>query len=288
VNNKNEILNELKALAPGLANIAKQNCFTIPENYFSQGMPKASAVSNILDDKATFEKRETDLMYLDLMSEILADNFSHLKEVQVFKTPNDYFGNLTEDVIAFKNSILEAETIGEPQTLDKAFQANKYIVPENYFNNLSNNIISQIEQEEALVEFLNKTTFTVPENYFTNLPQNILNKIKTPAKRARVINLKTVRNVLAMAATLALLVGGAWFFNSGKTNNVLNFDEQIAQLSTNDIEAYIASNTYEFENELLAEDLIEEDSNDLFWQMDLDANELDYYLQNIDEYNLNI
>jgi len=286
VNSKNEILNEIKTLAPTLVGITKQNCFAIPENYFSQGMPKASAVSNILDGEASTEKKESDLMYLDLMSEILADNFSHLKEVQVFKTPNDYFGNLTEDVVTFKNSLLAAETLGEPETLDKEFQANKYIVPENYFNNLSNNIISQIKQEEALGKFLNKTTFIVPENYFENLPQNILDKIKTPVKKGRVITLKTVRNVLAVAATLTLFIAGAWFLNTDK--NSLNIDEQIAQLSTNDIEAYIASNTYEFENGLLAEYLMEEDSNDLFWHMDLNTDELDYYLQNVDEYNLNI
>lgn len=286
MNSKNEILNEIKTLAPTLVGITKQNCFAIPENYFSQGMPKASAVSNILDGEASTEKKESDLMYLDLMSEILADNFSHLKEVQVFKTPNDYFGNLTEDVVTFKNSLLAAETLGEPETLDKEFQANKYIVPENYFNNLSNNIISQIKQEEALGKFLNKTTFIVPENYFENLPQNILDKIKTPVKKGRVITLKTVRNVLAVAATLTLFIAGAWFLNTDK--NSLNIDEQIAQLSTNDIEAYIASNTYEFENGLLAEYLMEEDSNDLFWHMDLNTDELDYYLQNVDEYNLNI
>jgi len=291
VNNKKEILNELKSLAPTLASLGKQNCFKIPKGYFSQEIPKVSAVSNIMDGAS--KKAQTDFGYMDLMSEILVDNFAHLKDVPVFKVPNNYFENLTEDVIAYKNSILAIDAVEGSVTLDEAFQVNNYAVPQNYFDNLSQNILdkvksdSQSELNGELVSLLNEPVYTVPQNYFDNLSQSILNKIKSPAKSGKIISLQKARNVLAIAATLALFVAGAWFLNADRTGG-LNINEQIAQLSANDIEAYIATNAYEFENELLTEDLIDEGNNDLFWQMDLDADELDYYLQNINEYNLNI
>lgn len=292
MNNKNEILNELKTLAPTLAGLTKQNCYTIPNGYFLENMPKVSTVSNILDIETSQAKGN--LIYLDLMSEILADNFADIAKIEVFKVPNNYFEDLTEDVIAYKNSILAIENLESSVTLDEAFQINKYAVPQNYFDNLSQNILNKINLEskaevsKELAAHLNETVFTVPQNYFNNLSQNIFKKINTPAKSAKIISLQKVRNVLAIAATLALFVAGAWLLNSTGSNKVLSFDEQIHQLSANDIEAYITSNAYEFENELLTEDLIEEDSDDLFWQIDLNAGELDYYLQNINEYNLNI
>lgn len=291
MNNKEEILNELKSLAPTLAGLAKQNCFKIPNGYFSQEIPKVSAVSNIIDGET--QKAKSDFGYMDLMSEILVDNFVHLKDVPVFKVPNNYFQNLTEDVVAYKNSVLAIDAVEGSVTLDEAFQVNNYAVPQNYFDNLSQNILDKLKTESQselngeLVSLLNESVYTIPQNYFDNLYQNILNKIKSPAKISKIISLQKVRNVLAIAATLALFVAGAWFLNTDRADG-LNINEQIAQLSVNDIEAYITTNAYEFENELLTEDLIDEDNNDLFWQMELDAEELDYYLQNVDEYNLNI
>jgi len=292
VNNKNEILNELKNLAPTLAGVSKQNCFNVPAGYFSQNMPKVSTVSNILDIEANQHK--TDLMYLDLMSEILADNFADIANVKTFKVPGNYFEELTEDIVAFKNSMLAINNIEGSITLDTAFQTNKYAVPENYFETLHENISNKAKSENDaeldvdLVRQLNKKVFAIPGNYFETLHENISNKVSTPGKSGRIISLPVVRNVLAIAAILALFTMGAWFFSSDKAGNAPSINEQIAQLSATDIEAYITSNAHEFENELLVEDLIEEDSNDLFWQMELDMNELDYYLQNIEEYNLNI
>lgn len=293
MNNKNDILNELKTLAPTLAGVEKINCFKIPGNYFSHKMPKVSAVSNILDEQVAHTSK--DFVYLDLMSEILADSFSHLKEAKVFKVPNDYFENLTEDVVDYKNAALAIDDIENSIAFDETFQVNNYAVPQNYFNNLSQNILNKINDErnahlsDELVSQLNDTAFSLPENYFEHLSQSILNKIKQPEKSTKIISLQKIRNVLAIAATLAVFIAGAWFLNSGETASTLSVNDQIMQLSVNDIEAYIASNAYEFENELLAEDLNDEDSdNDLFWQMDLDADELYYYLQNINEYNLNI
>jgi len=295
VNNKNEILNELKTLAPSLAGIAKQNCFTIPKNYFLQGMPKVSAVADILEEQAT--KIQNDFMYLDLMSEILADNFADIANVEVFKVPKNYFETLTENVVAYKKAKLAIEpNVEGAVALDASFQTNKYAVPENYFDELSQNILAKVivadvsAFEKAVETQLNETVFTLPNNYFDKLPQSILNKIKTPEKSAKIIFLQKVRNVLAIAATLALFVAGAWFLNLDKTDatNTQSINQQIAQLSTEEVKAYIASNAYLFESEILAEDLMEEDNKNLFWQMDLNADELDYYLQNIEEYNLNI
>lgn len=292
MNNKNEILNELRALAPTLASISKQNCFSIPENYFLQGMPRISTVSDILKEKANHSKN--DLMYLDLMSEILADNFANIARVKTFKVPNNYFTNLTEDVVNFKNSVLAIEDVEGSTTLDEAFQVNRYTVPQNYFSSLPETILNKLKSEsvsevdEALSQHLDKKVFATPKNYFENLPQNILQKVNTTEKSAKIISLKTLRNVLAIAATLALFVAGTWFLNADKTGNSLSIDEQISKISAADVKNYIASNAYQFEDELLSGDLLDAEKSNEIWQIDLNVDDLEYYLNDINEYNLNI
>ncbi len=50
-----------------------------------------------------------------------------------------------------------------------------FTVPENYFNELSGNIISRINIEQALNQ---PTGFTTPDNYFENLTQQIQSRVK--------------------------------------------------------------------------------------------------------------
>lgn len=294
MNNKNEILNELSALAPTLAGISKQNCFSIPENYFSQSMPLVSTVSNILKKEEEANHANSDLMYLDLMSEILADNFAHIAQIKTYKVPNNYFANLTEDVVNYKNSVLAIDDVEGSVTLDEAFQVNKYTVPQNYFNNLSESILSKVKADEAteinetLSQQLNQKVFKTPESYFENLTQNILQKVNTPKKSAKIVSLKAFRNVLAIAATLALFVAGSWFLNDDKTGNTLSINEQMAQISANDVKTYIAANAYQFEEELLSGDLLDAENSNEIWQIDLNEEDLDYYFKDINEYNLNI
>ncbi|WP_259070858.1 hypothetical protein HDF24_23755 [Mucilaginibacter sp. X4EP1] len=82
-----------------------------------------------------------------------------------FKVPADYFESLAERIMLFKN-LAELKQDGS---------TGGFIVPENYFHNLPDNIQSRITIEEALNT--QETGFAVPDGYFDTLINNIQSRI---------------------------------------------------------------------------------------------------------------
>tara|TARA_Y100001963_G_C6657892_1_gene389001 strand:+ start:184 stop:660 length:477 start_codon:yes stop_codon:yes gene_type:complete len=135
--------------------------------------------------------------------------------------------------------------------------------PDNYFNTIEDQIISQISLEK-----IDKNSgFKVPDNYFDTIEDNILSKTKE-TKIFKLFNKKTIVTVASIAAMFVL------FFNLNPFKTQVTFDN----LDTDTVEAYIL-------NEVELNDisnLIETDQLSQTDFIDYNGISIDNYLDDID------
>lgn len=234
MDNKINILIELKeAGAVTLINAGKDNCFSVPGDYFS-----------------------------NLPGDILAHIFiNSLSSVNPYTVSETYFKELPD-------IILEKINIHESIHLTGTDKGNVYSVPDDYFNNLAGNILDKIktstidsvqrelEEISPLLSKLPKTNvYTVPQNYFSELDpladanNNGINptvKIISMGRNAR----KWINYAVA-ACIAAVLFGGGYLylFNRNSGNDAIsplanmNVEKEISILSDNEIADYLKDNT---------------------------------------------
>jgi hypothetical protein len=111
-----EILNELKAISPVLAEIDKTNVFRVPEGYFDDFDEKITTVVFLHQDKKNNFQKVPEGYFDSLSSTIIsriknedenADNeiklispaLYYLKEEKVFSIPDGYFDNLSDKIL---------------------------------------------------------------------------------------------------------------------------------------------------------------------------------------------
>ncbi|MBB3122574.1 hypothetical protein FHS04_000062 [Mesoflavibacter sabulilitoris] len=135
--------------------------------------------------------------------------------------------------------------------------------PDNYFNTIEDQIMSQISLEK-----IDKNSgFKVPDNYFDTIEDNILSKTKE-IKIFKLFNKKTIVTVASIAAMFVL------FFNLNPFKTQVTFDN----LDTDTVEAYIL-------NEVELNDisnLIETDQLSQTDFIDYNGISIDNYLDDID------
>ena len=135
--------------------------------------------------------------------------------------------------------------------------------PDNYFNTIEDQIMSQISLEK-----IDKNSgFKVPDNYFETIEDNLLNKTKKP----KVINLFNKKTIITVASIAAMFV---LFFNLNPFKTQVTFDN----LDTETVEAYIL-------NEVELNDisnLIETDQLSQTDFIDYNGISIDNYLDDID------
>ncbi|WP_417557877.1 hypothetical protein [Mesoflavibacter zeaxanthinifaciens] len=135
--------------------------------------------------------------------------------------------------------------------------------PDNYFNTIEDQIMSQISLEK-----IDKNSgFKVPDNYFDTIEDNILSKTKE-TKIFKLFNKKTIVTVASIAAMFVL------FFNLNPFKTQVTFDN----LDTDTVEAYIL-------NEVELNDisnLIETDQLSQTDFIDYNGISIDNYLDDID------
>ncbi len=107
-------------------------------------------------------------------------------------------------------------------------------VPENYFENFEDTLLSELKLKEASAN----SSFKVPENYFETVDDKILNAIKNQ-KKVKVINLYTWKKIaytIPIAASIVIMF--SVLFNK---NNSVN----INTIETASIENYILTEELE-------------------------------------------
>lgn len=135
--------------------------------------------------------------------------------------------------------------------------------PDNYFNTIEDQIMSQISLEEIGKD----SGFKTPDNYFDTIEDNILSKTKE-TKIIKLFNKKTIITVASIAAMFVL------FFNLNPFKTQVTFDN----LDTNTVETYIL-------NEVELNDisnLIETDQLSQTDFIDYNGISIDNYLDDID------
>jgi len=180
-----------------------------------------------------------------------------------------------------------------PNQLNQNNLHTEYKIPDNYFNELQQNILQKVKHESVEENFeLNallkqmqpEPVYQVPQQYFANLSSNILNKVNevpvTTGKRILLQPNRALQRVLAMAAMLTLFVAGFWLIQSNP-NNAFDTAAQFAQLSNEDIKAYISENSFNF-NESNLYEVSGNIEDDMFLNMEIPQEELDFYLNNLD------
>lgn len=281
MDNRTDILNELKNISELVAAIGNKNVFTVPEGYFESISPTIM-VSVKDQDGPDFIPAQNDI-------------------------PEGYFDNLAGNILNRINGELN-----ESEALPAIFSSIKkniaFELPAGYFDSLSDNILSKIkEQNEALptvLSGLNKINpFEVPGDYFNQLADDILTKVKNDTG-ARVIKMpvrfKALKYAVAAMFTGAIALGVYKFttkpgvginqpatavalepsIEKGKTMDDKIFTESLASLSEDDIVKYLEKNGNEADVSLLTSNV---EGLSLPQQEDylLDNNTLDNFLNEI-------
>lgn len=155
--NRNNILNELREISPVIAGISYQAPYAVPAGYF-EGLPG---------------------QLLQLVKAM--DATPVLPPAQhPYQVPQGYFEGLA-------NTILQ-RVKSEEATLSAALQQannNPYEVPQGYFEAFANAVLQRVKEEETTLsttlQQANNNPYQVAADYFNNLPAIILNRVKTPA-----------------------------------------------------------------------------------------------------------
>ena len=133
MNNRNNILSELREISPLLAGMEKVNVFTVPAGYF-EGM-----AGNML----TLVKQEENSLLL-----------AHKKQ-PLMEVPAGYFDSLADTIL---NKIKAQETTEEYPLLNTISKANVYTVPQGYFETLSTEVLNKVNQPQAKVVGMGRKT----------------------------------------------------------------------------------------------------------------------------------
>ncbi|OQP50929.1 hypothetical protein A4H97_03640 [Niastella yeongjuensis] len=156
--NRNNILNELRDISPVVADISYQAPYTVPAGYF-EGLPS---------------------QLLQLVKAMEATPVLPPAN-QPYQVPQGYFEGLA-------NTILQ-RVKGEEVTLSSALQQannNPYQVPQGYFEGFADTVLQRVKQEEETtlsptLQQANNNPYQVPADYFNNLPAIILDRVQSPA-----------------------------------------------------------------------------------------------------------
>jgi len=209
--NRIDILNELKELSPTIAAIEKVNVFTVPEGYFEylgadilmgieaengathSASPVADVPAGYFDSLADSILNKIKAQHVEETDTTLSAGLISLAGKNVYEVPEGYFDTLADAIL---NKIKAQEEDAERNTLLTGIKSkNVYEVPQGYFDTLTDSILAKIktaESEDAATEIRalspmlysiqNENVFEVPQGYFENLGDEILTSVKPQPK----------------------------------------------------------------------------------------------------------
>jgi hypothetical protein len=279
--NRNTILNELKAISPVVAEAGFRNVYEVPAGYF-EALP-----GRMLELLKGAEEE---------VSPVLPG-----KKDNPYQVPQGYFDNFAASVLQrikageAKSAKEELETLSP--LLSGLGKKMPFSTPDNFFEELSDNAVAgakaidfvnvELENLSPLMSLLkDKQVYEVPAGYFDQLPQQILQKVKS--QPAKVVSMSFTRKVVryaAAAVVAGLIVAAAWLYvgnGSGAGESLVG----IEQISDEGLESYIEnqSSVSPAETMVLADntnaEIDEEDMKDML--ADVSDEELQKY---VDQYN---
>lgn len=248
--NRIDILNELKELSPVMAAMEKVNIFTVPNGYFE-------SLGEIV------------LMSIKEETRGLPGSIASPSSMQV---PHGYFESLADNILnrikAQDNSQAELKELSP--LLFSIQNKNVFIAPQGYFELLADNILNQAKTQDDLLRELkelspmlysiqNENVFTIPQGYFESFSDNVLGKVKT--QHAKVITMRrrtatVLKYAVAAVFTGVMALGVFKFVDKGITppaGNTLTvaqakgleiakenrFEEEFAKVSDDEIDNFL-------------------------------------------------
>lgn len=281
--NRTDILNELRDLSATLAAIEKVNVFTVPEGYF-------------------------DCLTADILTGIHAANglLNQAAAKPFAQVPEGYFENLAGSILSkIKAQDNEAENL--PAELKGIQSKSIFEVPEGYFEGLTDSILAKIKTSGAddsvteiralspmLYSIQNEQVYQVPQGYFEGLSETVLNTVHPQAKVVGMKRYTTAFFKYAVAAAFTGMMALSVFKFTGRSventslpayvkvgmNDIKDVDQELAKISDEDIVKYLEANGTDVKTAMVANSI---DDNELPSQEDylLDEKALDKYLSTI-------
>jgi hypothetical protein len=281
--NKIDILNELKELSPTLAAIEKLNVFTVPAGYFEQ--VGADILLGISTENGSLNPASND------------------SSTQV---PAGYFDSLAGSILGkIKALDIEPEAENLSAALTAAKSKNIFEVPAGYFESLAGSILTKIKTAEAedaiseiralspmLYSIQNENVFEVPQGYFENLSAEVSDKVNPQPKVVQMQRRSSTFFKYAVAAAFTGVMALGVFKFAGTDKKVVlpgyvtaglkvqDVDQELAKISDDDIVKYLEANGTDVKTAMVANSI---DENELPSEEDylLDEKALDKYLNSI-------
>ena len=215
----NEILNELKEIAPALAKLPRNNAFSVPPMYFSHLPDKV--IQAAISEEMTMPDPE------------LSKALEQFKGSCTMTVPEGYFAKSRESVLS---RIRTAEVTEEIAVLVPQLAAHKksnpFTVPANYFATLPQKIIAAAKDETAAKPDTNSFW-----NKVNALFDRFLEPLFTPGLSFALAGIL----VVVMVGWLALQQQGQ------AANPEAELAASLERVNTEDVHAYIAMNLDEFD-----------------------------------------
>jgi hypothetical protein len=207
------------------------------------------------------------------------------QKVNTYKVPSNYFENFTANLLPIIN--------GEHIDVFSGVQHQMGTVPQGYFENLPNDILSRIKAQNETYEVLekigNRNVYTAPQNYFKTLPTEVVSKVGSGAKLVDITKRSSwFKYAAAASVALVLLFGVYKFTNDDKQIDTITeqgiaiannnkFDEELTKVSEEDIIQYLEKDVSDATISLVANAI---DEKELPSQEDylLDEKALDNFL----------
>ncbi|MFY9310299.1 MAG: hypothetical protein WAQ28_14730 [Bacteroidia bacterium] len=230
-----------------LPGIEKKNAFILPDTYFN-------GLSARVMERIEFEKELEEY-----------ETLSGINRQLKFSIPANYFENLT-NILDLKYESIKYPTL---KTIPKHTLSEP---PADYFETLHKNIANKMEYSAELGEFAilsslqKKNNFTVAPSYFEKTEQTVKetgNTAGRPKGLLRQLGTGVFQPKIAIAASLALIVGMAAFFYLKKTDSALQ---------TGDCKTLACLEKYELLNEKNINDFDDENLYEMVDVEELDKN----------------
>jgi hypothetical protein len=282
--NRKNIINELKELSPVLAQNNPVTPYEVPHGYF-ENLPEA-ILTMVQSEEAT---------------PVLP-----ISKQNPYSVPNGYFENLADTILTRINTEKVRSAQDEIEALSpvlgKLNKSNPYTLPAGYFEELATNITDGAKAIELVNEELenlsplmlslkNKNVYEAPEGYFNTLANSLLAKSKQQ-QPAKVVSMNFGRKMLRYAAAAVVaavvLVSGWMYVNktsvTGKTTDetiAKELNEKVKKVSDDELIKFIEDdNTAIDDNTVAAIQSSEIDASDMKDMLaDISDEELQQYLE---------
>lgn len=242
--NRLDILNELKDISPVIAGIGKLNVFTVPLGYFEY----------LSADIMTGIEIETDLQ----------NNTTPASSSQ--NIPQGYFDSLAAAVLQKIKAQDAEDASGELRVLSPMLYSiqneNVFEVPKGYFDTLTDIILTHVNPQQTKVVAMHRRSSTFVKYAVAAAFTGVM---ALGVFKFTVGNKNSVDPIIAQGTQIA------------KENK---FDEELAKITDTDIVKYLEANGSDVNAALVANSV---DENELPGQLDylMDEKALDNYLDNI-------